>query len=161
MVPASPARIYKMIDCTFEFSSDVEHIANALLADVEVGPFYLASPANSEDVLSLPDRSVFLAGWGTADGPGFYGSEQWQVARDIISDAIDNHARFYDADSGSWSDSEPEPWQEDCYECDGTDPDCEDCEGTGKVWREPEPYYELERSDIARGLLGRAYSDIL
>lgn len=154
-----------MKDFPFEFTSEVKAIADVLACDVYSGPFYLSTPGNSEDVLSLPDRSVFLAGFADADGPAFYGSKHWQVARNIISDAIDDHARFYDADAEFWMNREPQGWEDDCWECGGEDSeDCEECvvcKGTGKVWEDPSEYYEFERSDIARGLLGRAYSDIL
>jgi len=154
-----------MKDFPFEFTSEVKAIADVLACDVYSGPFYLSTPGNSEDVLSLPDRSVFLAGWADADGPTFYGSEHWQVAHGIISDAVDNHPRFYDDYFGNWMEREPEGYETECWECGGVDSeDCEECErcdGTGLVWEEPSEYYEVERSDIARGLLGRAYSDIL
>ena len=64
---------------------------------------------------------------------------------------------FFDVDAGYWTDHEPE--SEKCDACDGTGLDgedqCEVCQGSGycePIW---ECWYEVDRKDLLRAIVGR------
>lgn len=151
------------------FRERLEGLADLLASDVMSGPFYLTEDKETGEAYEGSGGEVFrVCSWGESGaGSTLWGSRVWLDALTMLREFVENHPKYYDADSGEWLEREPEAFWCDPsgLECSGWDvpEDAEEAEALGYFLVEPnwESLYLVDSKDIWRSLVGRAADDLM